>query len=251
MFAERISASTGWHFESAGEHSYRFTSPFTLGDDGQHVVFYVAQPTDDTYLITDLGETAMHADSMGVGISKQRREKLNTSHGVTLAHFDQANQIVAQGRAEDTAFALLDATKLALSLSFQMPKWKPKFNEIRFGVMVGEMLFAQFKERLLKKPTVIGISGKEIEFSFAIRMPEKLRYVSTISAADGSLDWSVVYQLLGKCTDAKQADDLNERAIIIQDGISQVEFGRAASLLAQCASVQSFSMAEDWAKAIA
>lgn len=251
MFAERIATTTGWQFQDAGEKSYRFTSPFTLGDDGQHLVFYVARPTDETYQITDFGETAMHADSMGVAISKQRRERLNESHGVTRAHFDDANRIVAEGPVDETSFALLDATKLALSLSFLMPRWVPKFHEMRFGAMVGEMLYGQFKERLLRKPTVTGISGKQIEFPFAIKMRDKLRFVSTISAADGVLDWSTVYQLLGKCTDAKQADELNERSIIIQDGVSNKEFGRAASLLAQCANVQSFSMAAAWAEVIA
>jgi hypothetical protein len=249
MFAERISASIGWHFEGAGAHAYRFTSPFTLGDDGQHAAFYVAQTTDTTYVITDLGETAMHAGSMGIHITKDRRELLNHSHGVTHARFDRKNQIVSEGLIEDAAFALIDATKLALALTFQMPKWLPKFNDLRFGIMVEEMLYASFREKLLRKPTVIGFSGRQIEFPFAIQMGNKLRYVSTISATNSSLDWTTVYQNLGKCTDAKLADDFNERAIIIQNGITPVEFGRASSLLVQCANVQSFAMAESWAEA--
>lgn len=248
MFAEQISTETGWSYEGAGDRSFRFTSPFTLGDDGQHAVFYIAQPSERTFLITDFGETAMHAGSMGVEVTKQRRERLNDSHGVTLAHFDASNRIVAEGPINLASWALLDATKLALALSFQLPKWQPKFHEVRFNVLVGEMLFASFKERLLKKPTVTGISGKEIEFPFAIRMGNHLRFVSTLAANEGALDWSSVYQLLGKCTDAKQADDLNERAIIVQDGVNEKEFGRVASLLVQCANVQSYSMAESWAQ---
>lgn len=77
MNCDQLLQVTSWECTPSGTRSVRAVSPFTLGNDGRHAAFYLASPTDDTFYLTDGGETAMHAAQSGIELTKARIEQLN------------------------------------------------------------------------------------------------------------------------------------------------------------------------------
>ncbi len=251
MNCAQLSLLTGWDCYPAGENAVRAISPFTLGEDGEHAEFYLAQTSDDTFYITDAGETLMQAMAHGVQMSRARLDNLNNTYGIRFAKFHKDGSIVAEGRISDAQNGLWDSAKLAMSLSFNSAKWMPKLEQLRFRAMVEKLLFANIdKKRIIKPYKVQGMSGHVVEFPFAIKTrQDNLLFIEPIALSNEKVDWGHIYQIHGKLSDVKQADAVNERLVIFEDNAPQVDFGRAATLLSQTASILTFSDAQGWAKA--
>ncbi len=251
MDCQQLLEITGWDCRPAGTRAVRAISPLTLGNDGQHAAFYLAQPDDQTFFITDAGETAMHAAAHGVEITSARINTLNATNGVAAAKFSQSGEITAIGPIGEIQTALWDAVKLALSLSFSSDKWAPKLDQVRFRALVERILIESAgPDRLLKNYRVQGISGHNAEFPFALKAAnDQLFLIEPIALVYEKIDWAHVYQVHGKLSDVKQANDEAQRIVIFQEGASDVEFGRAATLLAQSAAIKTLSQAQSWARA--
>jgi hypothetical protein len=250
MNCDRLLEITGWKCEPSGHASVRAIAPFSLGSDGRHAAFYLAQPTEETFVLTDAGETAMHAAQCGVELSKPRLESLNGTAGVAFAKFSGDWSITADGPIEDAELALWDAVKLALSLSFSTPKWMPKLDHIRFRALVEKTLIAAAgRERVKGAYRVQGISGHWIEFPLSLQPHEDdVWLIEPIALSSGErVDWGRVHQAYGKLSDAKQAQESVHRLVVLEDGAPEVEFGRAATLLAQTAQVTTLRRLSTWA----
>lgn len=252
MNCEQLSDITGWDCKPSGERSVLAISPFTLGNDGQHAAFYLALPDDNSFFITDAGQTAMHAAAHGIDLQKNRLDTLNVTYGVGLARFAGDGSIVAHGALGDAQEALWDAVKLAMSLSFNSRKWAPKLDQMRFRALVEKALSESVgMNRVLKGYKVQGISGHMVEFPFAVKSAnDELFYLEPIALSNQKIDWAHVYQVHGKLSDVKQADEKGNRVIIFEDGAPPLEYGRAVTLLAQTASIKTLTEARDWALAL-
>lgn len=239
---------TGWDCSPAGTRAIRAISPLTLGNDGKHAAFYIAQPDEQSFFLTDAGESAMHAAAFGIELSKARINVLNSSHGVGMAKMEDDGSITARGPISDAQGALWDAVKIAMSLSFNSAKWLPKFDQIRFRALVEKMLVEKLgRERVLMSLRARGMSGHEVEFPFAVRAAnDRLFYIEPVALSNNKVDWGHIYQVHGKLSDVKQADDENSRLVIFEDGATELEFGRASTLLAQSATIRSLSQMDDW-----
>ena len=248
MNCTKLLDATGWECRSTGFRSVRATSPLTFGDDGHHAAFYVAQPDDSTFFLTDAGESAMHAAAFGSVLNRARINVLNATHGVQFAKIDSDWAITASGPIAELQIALWDAVKLAMSLSFSVRKWSPKLDQVRFRALVEKALIEVVgRDQILKSPRVQGMSGHMVEFPFAIRAGnDELYYIEPIALTNEKIDWQHIYQVHGKLSDVKQADEVNHRLVIFEDGAPQVEFGRASTLLAQSASIKSLSQMNRW-----
>ena len=254
MNCAQFSQITGWECSPAGDRTIRATAPLTLGNDGQHASFYLASPDESSYFITDGGETAMHASSFGIELTKSRLNAINNSVGATLAKFNDDWSITSRGPISLASDALWDAAKLAMSLSFLSTKWKPKFNQIRFRSLVERVLVESLgRDKVQRSVKVQGMSGHTVEFPFAVYGKEEiLYYVEPIALHENrKIDWGLVYQVHGKLSDVKQADQRNSRVVIFEDGAPDLDFGRAATLLAQAASIQQFHSTKVWADRLA
>lgn len=239
MTSEELHRITGWSCLPAGSQAIKAIAPLTLGNDGQHLAFYIASLSNGSYFLTDAGETAMHAEQMGVVLNKQRIASLNTTCGVEFASFTQSMEITAEGQQEDLSLALWDATKLAMALSFQHNRWMPKFHALRFRKQVEQVLLSAVNaERIVRPARAVGMSGHQLEFPFALEANGRLAYIEPIANKDrAKADWPHVYQAAGKMNDLKLSDPENERWIVFEDGLGAAEFGKAATLLSQHAHV--------------
>lgn len=242
--------ASGWTVIPAGAHAIRAVAPMTLGLDGQHAAFFIAYPDDDSFYLTDAGESAMHASVYGIELVSKRLEALNETPGVMLASFDEAGAIVASGPKAQLQEALWDAVKLAMALSFQCAKWMPKFSRLRFRAQVGRALFeAMGAERLVKGARAKGSSGHAADFAFAVRAEQNnsLTYIEPIALKAGKkVDWTQVYQTHGKMSDVKMADARNARMVILEDGASAEEFKKATAILEQSAVVRTLNKTRNW-----
>lgn len=243
-----LNTITGWDCSPAGVRAIRAVSPLTLGNDGQRAAFYIAQPDEDSFYLTDAGESAMHAASFGIELSKARLDVLNSTPGVGLARIERDGSITARGPIADAQGALWDAVKLAMSLSFNSKKWAPRFDQIRFRALVERALIEKLgRKRVLTSVKTRGMSGHMVEFPFAVRSANnKFFYIEPIALSNNKVDWQHVYQVHGKLSDVKQADDENSRLVVFEEGATELEFGRASTLLAQSASIRSLSEIDDW-----
>lgn len=240
MNCAALESITQWHCEVSGRASIRATAPFTLGEGGPHVAFYIAQPTADTFYITDACETAMFAEQMGVALRKNRLDALNQTVGVTLAAFSEDWSIEGSGPISLLQRAMWDAAKLALALSFKTKSWQPKFAQAKFQAIVVKELEVQLgAERIIRQAKVQGVSGHTIEFPAAIvtgkgGMPI---FVQPVAMENDKVNWPAVYEFHGKLFDVKSASDVANRIAVIERGATPLEFGRAASFLGSAAKV--------------
>ncbi len=244
--------ASGWAVIPAGERAIRAIAPMTLGLDGQHAAFFIAYPDDDSFYLTDAGETAIHAAVYGIELVAKRLETLNRTPGVTLASFDDGGAIVASGPKAQLQEALWDAVKLSMALSFQCAKWMPKFSRLRFRAQVGRTLLdALGANRLVKGARAQGSSGHAADFAFAVRAEQNnsLTYIEPIALKAGKkVDWTQVYQTHGKMSDVKMADARNARMVILEDGASTEEFKKATTILEQSALVRTLNRTRNWAE---
>lgn len=240
MNCATLASITSWQCLPSGEASARAIAPFTLGEAGQHVAFYIAQPSPDMFYLTDACETAMFAEQMGAVLRRNRLDSLNKTTGVSLAAFADDWSIEASGSIHQLPRALWDAAKLALALSFKTKSWQPKFAQAKFQAIVVRELEAQLgAERVIKQAKVQGASGHTIEFPAAVLSTRtKLPiYVQPVALDNDKINWPAIYEFHGKLFDVKAASDVNNRIAVIEKGATSLEFGRAANFLGNAAKV--------------
>lgn len=240
MNCATLASITSWQCYPSGQASVRAIAPFTLGDGGQHAAFYVAQPTPETFYVTDACETAMFAEQMGMGLNKNRLNSINQTFGVKLAKFGEDWSIEASGPIALLQRALWDCAKLAMALSFKTTAWQPKFAQAKFQAIVVQELEAQFgMERVIRQAKVQGASGHTIEFPAAVIIPNSRFpiYVQPVALDNDKINWPAVYEFHGKLFDVKIASDLKNRIAVIEKGATSLDLGRAANFLGNAARV--------------
>lgn len=253
MPLETVQNMTTWEPVQTSSNALTLASPFNFGEDGARITFTVLFPTEDSFFLTDFAEHIMLADSFGIKFGRGKVNQLNQTHGVKFAQFNEDGEIWAAGKNEDLQFALFDAAKLALSLSFRYQRWLPKFNTIRFKAMVGKVLRNYLQADKVKTDWAItGASGHTIKFPFAVEAKDGSHtLISTIALNDEKIDWATIYQTHGRLYDVKNIDDLDRRVVIMEYPANNQEFDRAASFLADVASIRTLEASHKWAKSLA
>src|SRR5690606_41283349 len=81
--------AAGWTVLPAGDRAVRAVTPVPMGLDGQHGAFFIAQPDDQSFYLTDAGAAAMHAAAYGIEPNAKRPDLLNQAPGHGLARLHQ------------------------------------------------------------------------------------------------------------------------------------------------------------------
>lgn len=240
--------SAGFIFEEAGENALRITVPFTFGNDGADVSFYVLEPDDETYSITDAGGIIFLAASLGMDFTKSRINSLNDTYSIDLAKIDDSLSIVSRGKKELLVDAIWDTIKLIMAIIFHKEDWQRKFNEEKFRSMVFAELQAQIgRESVVQRIRIKASSGHEIEFPIGIHRKDGARiYVTTLATENGRFNWGHVYQTQGRFHDVKAISDFNNRLTIIEQGSDRQDEARVQSYLSDTSLVHTFNKGKDW-----
>ena len=231
-----------WQMTPQSSQTMRLVSPHTFGEDGMHIAFTVVFPTPDTFALTDHMAHMLYVTQTGAKYDKRKIQQLNHTHGIRFAQFDEYGEIMAQGSLNMLPFALSDALKLALSLSFKYPAWLPKFDSRRFRELVKKTLLQQVEpSQLLQDYPIMGMSGHEIIFPFAIQQPHSLCAIDTIALEHDKLSWKNVYQTFGKFSDIKKSNKEIKRLAIMEVDEEHKEWGASLTLLADVAHIQTLN----------
>lgn len=138
----------------------------------------------------------------------------------------------------------------ALAVSHLQAQWGPRFRADSFVKDVEDVLEATLAQSLLKKVTVTGASGHQLEFPLALRDGPELIYMQPIAASeDDAVDWRRIYEGWGRMTDLRNANiDGSQRLVILQDAANDAEMKHAMSILTDSAPVVLFSKLRQWAE---
>lgn len=237
---------TSWKVISQNDNHVRVASPFNFGNDGSCITFNVILK-DNKFTLTDFAEHIMLAESLGAKLSKDKYRSLNETFGVAFANFDMNGEITASGDLEYLQFALFDAAKLALSLSFNYTKWLPKFNQVRFRSLVE----TQLRKNVPEKNIIIdfetkGITGHTIRFPFALKDNDRMILIEPIALQESNkINWADIYKAHGKFADNKRLDETNKRVAILESTAEETEqLGRASTLLADVSNIHLLTRGE-------
>ena len=243
-----IIRNSGFAFSPVGENAYRVVAPFSLGSDGQLASFYVAEPSPNTYYITDAGETMMVAEHLGIRLNKRRIDILNHTYSVTQAKIDGDGCITSSGNIDDLSDAIWDSIKLMMALFFKKEEWKPKFAQEKFRSVVFKELSSQLgAERVVRKARVKAASGNTVEFPIAVQGDNRnMIYVNPLALENGKFNWAMVYQLHGKFSDVQSISEIANRVSIIEICDDKKELGKVTNFLRQSSLVRTFNAQTDW-----
>lgn len=242
-------ASLGFRCYDLGNDTLRVWSPFTYGNDGTRIGFYIEKTTTG-YVVTDNCEALMHADCMGINLTKGRIDSLrNVTHfepGL-ISEEGELIKFVSEDKLREGMVSVLNA---AIAVSHFEKQWKPRRKQESFVNAVAAVLEERFGPRVQRKVTAIGASGHQLELPIGIRFDDQLTFVQPIATDESNtIDWKNVYASFGRMSDLKNAG-FSEigRLIVLEEAANDDDMKRAVSLLATTAPVVYFTKLPNWAQ---
>lgn len=254
MNCNLLAKATQWACAPAGSNAILAHAPITIGNDGQHVSFYVMEDTPGHFYLTDAHSTIQHAIDHGAKPTVARLQKVAKTPGALYAKLAQDGEITAEADASSLNFALWDALRLAMAISDNEAAWVPKTRQERFAAQVAKTLRAKLPANtVVTKPRLPGVSGHQIEFPLGILLPNGggICAIQPVGVSDDHrVDWGHVYQSFGKLSDLKRAsaEGFPNRVVVMEVGASNEEFGRATTVLSEAARVLLFEDSRDFAE---
>jgi hypothetical protein len=239
--------SLGFSCMELGDETLRVWSPFTYSGDGERIGFYV-EKVRNGYRVTDNCEALMQASAKGRALSQKRVQSVrNASDAWALSERGEIEVFADEGSLRDAMTAVLST---ALAVSHLQTQWSPRFKSESFAKDVEEILDSTLPGRVLKKVSVTGASGHQLELPLAVSQGPVLIYVQPIAATDdSSVDWRRVYESWGRMTDLKNAHLPNtERLVVLQDASNDAELKHAVGILTESAPVVMYSRLRQWAE---
>ncbi|MDV9031341.1 DUF1828 domain-containing protein [Pseudomonas sp. RAC1] len=214
-------------------------SPISLAFDGTLIGAYVQDMGQGRVRITDNADTIFHAMTMGVSPNANKAAKLAAiAADCHIALSDQGELHVSCSEHE-VPYYMARFIEAASQISQACDGWRPA-PVSKFEKIVSKALRAGFPKRVKRDYEVVGASGHELKFQFALDVESgSPRIIQTVSAQDDRPHWLSVYSTLGKMVDLKNAAP-SARRLVILESANPEDLGRAASALAESASVVVF-----------
>ncbi|UWX03601.1 DUF1828 domain-containing protein [Pseudoxanthomonas sp. NC8] len=189
------------------ESSGYLESNWALPNDGTLIGAYVIAAGDDRVHLTDDGDVMFNAAAAGSDITPARAasyRKVAESFGVSLS---ENGAIGTTCLVQELPQTIARYVQAACAIANTSLKHRPQEEDERFERIVGALLSRQFGNRVTRRPELIGISGHQLRFPFAIDFNrERPVLIQTIGAEDGRLNWKVIHEAGGKIIDLKPLD---------------------------------------------
>lgn len=244
MNCQSLLSNIGFECMSLDAETLRIWSPFSYGNDGEHVGVYVERRGSRVH-VTDNAEALMHASAMGIKITDRRIDAVRRAAGdVSISRGGVISTTVDDCQVREAVVAVLNA---ALAVGHFETAWEPRARAESFTKVVADILEAELGERLLRDLKVTGASGHQLELPFAIQSKTELIYLQPVASEDDRVNWNNVYSGFGKMTDLKNAGaESSARVVILEDAPGDPEMSKAISLLAMSATVVQFPKLRQW-----
>lgn len=246
MNCEQVISQMGFSCRDLGGNTLRVWSPFTYVGEGERIGFYV-EKTRNGFRITDGCEAMMNATAMGAQVTDSRMNAVRRAVGYTSV-LSEDGEISALVSAENVGTGMAAVLNAALAVSHFRSEWQPRFRAETFLQNVEQTLKRTFETRLLKKVTVEGASGHQLELPLGVASGDVITYVQPIaSTEDNAVDWKRVYEAWGKMSDIKNAKNPHaQRLIVVEDSANDPEMDNALTLLLDSAPVVRYSALSRW-----
>lgn len=248
MNCESVISKLGFSCRPLGGGALRVWSPFTYAGDGERIGFYVEE-TRTGYRVTDNCEAMMQATATGMNVTPGRINAIRKAAGAEgcLSEGGEIEKFVSEA---DIGLGMAAVLNTALAVSHIRTQWTPRFRAESFARDVEVVLEATLAGGVLKKLSVTGASGHQLEFPLAVRDGLQLIYVQPVPATDDdTVDWRRVYEGWGRMTDLRNAQIAESgRLVVLQDAANDAEIKNAIGILADSAPVVLFSNLRQWAQ---
>ncbi|WP_349616950.1 DUF1828 domain-containing protein [Azotobacter salinestris] len=224
-------------------------SHITVPYDGNLIGAYVEDIGRGRVRISDNADTLFHAMVVGVQPTAARGRRLAAIAADNHVQLSDDGELFVACDKENAPFYLAQLIDAAAAISYACGQWQAA-GESRFERVVSSALKQSFTGKVKRNFTITGASGHQLKFPFAIDVDTpQVQVVQTISAISGAPHWPSVYQALGKMVDIKNAIPGIRRTVIIEEAAAN-ELSKAASALAECASVIIYSTPERLTQAL-
>ncbi len=192
--------------------------------------------------ITDNADTLFHAMTMGVAPNATKAAKLATIAAECHFALSESGELHTSCTQADVPYYMARFIEAASQISQACDLWRPAPIS-KFEKIVSRALRSGFPKRVKRDFEIQGASGHELKFQFALDVGSTHpKIIQTVSAQDGTPHWLSVYSTLGKMVDLKNAAPQTRRLVILESANPQ-DLSKAASALAESASVLVFSTA--------
>lgn len=248
MNCQNYISKLGFQCLDLGGETLRIWSPFNYWNDGQLVGLYLEKMTNG-YRITDNCESFMHASSMGINLSLSKLNAVRRAAGPGVSLSD-GGEIASFVSEEDLGRGLSSVLGAALAVANFESQWTPKNRTDSFVKVVASALEEVVGDRLLRKVSIKGASGHQLELPLAVRGDSALVYIQPIAVSDeGKIDWKNVYAGFGRMVDLKNAGvEGSFRTVVLEESANDSDMKQAALLLAESASVVRYTDLQGWAR---
>lgn len=237
-----IKELTSWDVVTENDTTILVSSPFCMRDGGECISFYIHK-NGNNFIISDEYFCVQYAEMYNINLDKKKLDGVKRRSCVNFAEFQDDGAIIAYATPETLEFALFDAAKLALGISYEIASWMPKFGEDGFKATLQTALVKSIdKDLIIPKFKTHGFT-KEIEVPFAIVYETKKYLIDVISKKNkDSFKWNDVYVTHGKYSDIKMFDDKSfKRFVVFENDMNQEDTAKAQTLLTEVANTLVFS----------
>lgn len=193
-------------------------SPYSLGFDDELLGAYVQTLPDGSALITDDGHILYTAHTHGINLRGKLLDRLTES----VRRFDM--ELGSQGDFHTHSPAGAVRDRLAsffegcMGVGHLLKSAYPAA-PASFDDRLGEALEHRFSKRVQRRFSVVGASGHQYQFPFALDggTPNQ-RLIHTVSGSTQSLRWSAVTQALGALVDVSRLTPSASLYVVIEGG---------------------------------
>ncbi len=224
-------------------------SAITVPYDGNLIGAYVQDVGRGRVRISDNADTLFHAMTIGVSPSAVRGRRLAVIAAEHHVQLSEAGELHVACSASDAPFYLARLIEAAMAISYTCAQWQPAADS-KFERVVNQALRAQFKNGVKRGFEIKGASGHQLKFPFALVTDASApQVIQPISASGDGPYWPSVYHALGKMIDLKNAVPAARRVVVLEP-TDESEISKAATALAECATVIVFSTPQRLADAL-
>jgi len=213
-------------------------SPISLSFDGTLIGAYVQDMGQGRVRITDNADILFHAMTMGVSPNTKKAAKLAAIASDCHMAISEQGELHTSCLETDLGYYMARFIEAASQISMACDGWRP-LPISKFEKIISKALRAGFPKRVKRDFEVVGASGHNLTFQFALDADTNPKIIQTVSAQEDKPHWQSVYSTLGKMVDLKNASPTIQRLVILESAESR-DLARAASALAESATVLIF-----------
>lgn len=215
MNHDAIATALCGRYTRLAERAGYLESNWAFPHDGTLIGAYIVAADDGCVRVTDDGDTVFNAAVAGADVTRSRAGRyraLAEQYGLMLG---DDGIMSTTCNLDELPYAIARYMQAAGAIAHASLKHRPK-NDERFERVIGTLLEAKFGKRVTRRPEVVGISGHQLQFPFALDFKENgAALIQTISADDDKTQWKSVYEAGGKFSDIRSArPDLRLIAIL-------------------------------------